>query len=211
MDKIVVIGGGGHAKVVISILKKIAKYKLSGYVDNQDRGKILNVDYLGNDDILGELFNKSRVKYAVLGLGSIESSIKRREIYQKMANFDFEFPPIVSPEAIINEGVILGKGTVVMDGAVAQSGTIIGKFAIINTNSSVDHDCEIGDFVHIAPGVTLSRGVRIGSNSFVGAGTTIIQNRKIAENCMIGAGSVVVRDCLESGKYFGVPAKKIES
>ena len=208
MDKIVVIGGSGHAKVVISILKKLNDYEIIGYTDSENKGKILGVRYLGKDEILEKLFLNKNVNNAVIGIGQIKNAHSRKETIKKLLNIGFEFPVIISPDSVINEDSKICQGTVVMDGVIIQTSTNIGKFCIINTKSSLDHDCMIGDYIHIAPGVTISGGVEIGDNSLIGASATIIQYKKIGKNIIIGAGSVVVNDLIESGTYFGIPARK---
>lgn len=206
MDEIIVIGGGGHAKVVISILKKIGKYKIIGYADIKNQGPILGIEHIGTDEDI----NNYNVSMAAIGIGVLENFKIRYKIINNYIKKGFTFPSILSPDAIVNEEVSIGEGTVLMDGVVINSGTSIGNFSIINTRSSIDHDCKIGDFVHIAPGVTLSGGVQIGSNSLIGIGSTVIQYKTIAENCIIGAGTVITKDCLESGKYAGIPMKRID-
>ncbi len=205
-NKIVVVGGGGHAKVIISILIKLKKFKIIGYTDKVNTGNILGFNYLGNDDILGDLYNKKKLRNAAIGIGQLQNVHSRRIIVNRLIKIGFEIPPIISPKAIINKNVTIGDGTVIMDGVVINTGTEIQKYCIINTNSSVDHDCKIGDFVHIAPGVTICGGVQIGMNTIVGAGTSIIQNRIICENSIIGAGAVVINNCLKPGTYMGIPA-----
>ena len=208
MDKIIVIGGGGHAKVVISILKKLNKYEIIGYTDNKNNGEILGVHYLGNDDILRGLLKKD-VNKAVIGIGNINSCKNILEISNKLTKLGYSFPPIISPDSILNEGTSVGKGAAVMDGVVINTGTVIGDFSIINTNSSIDHDCSIGNFVHIAPGSVLCGRVEIGDNTFIGTGVTIIQNIHIEPHCMIGAGAVVNKDITHKGKYIGNPLRRI--
>jgi len=210
MVKIVVIGGGGHAKVVISILKKLNNYEIIGYTDIENKGEILGVEYLGSDKILEELFLNKNIKNVAIGIGQIKNVEFRKRTIKKLIKIGFEFPVIISPDSVINEDVKIGQGTVVMDGVIINSGSFIGDFSIINTKVSIDHDCKIGDFVHIAPGVTISGGVKIGSDTFIGAGATIIQYKKIGENIIIGAGSVVVNDLIESGTYIGSPARKVK-
>lgn len=208
MKKIIVIGGGGHAKVVISILKKLGNYKVAGYTDIDNKGNILGVQYLGNDETLEGLFLNKNIKNAAIGIGQIKNVESRKEAIENLTKIGFEFPVIISPNAVVNEDVKIGQGTVVMDGVIINSSSIIGDFSIINTKSSIDHDCKIGDYVHIAPGVTISGGVTIGRNSLIGTGATIIQYKGIGENIIIGAGSVVVNDLIESGTYAGIPARK---
>lgn len=209
MDSIVVVGGGGHAKVIISILKRLNNYRIYGYVDKVNRGKILDIPYIGDDNVLENLYKNENVRNAVIAIGQIKDYSLRHKVYNKVKTTGFSFPIIVSPNAIINESVSIEEGTVVMDGVVINSGTKVGKFSILNTNSAVDHDCEICDFVHIAPGVTLSGGVKVGNSSFIGAGATIIQYKSIGEKCIIGAGSVVTKDIKESGVYVGIPARPL--
>ncbi len=210
MDKIIVIGGGGHAKVIISILKKLRAYEILGYVEKDNKGAILGVPYIGDDHDLKKFIETKKVTQAVLGVGHIADYTRRVELYQQMTALGYAFPKIVSPHAIINEAVEIGDGTVVMDGVVVNSGAKIGKCCILNTRSVIDHDCEIGDFVHLAPGAVLSGGVNVGSYTFIGAHATVINYKKIAQKCIIGAGAVVMRDCLEPGTYVGVPARQVK-
>jgi sugar O-acyltransferase (sialic acid O-acetyltransferase NeuD family) len=209
MVKIVIIGGGGHAKVVISIVKKLNLYEIDGYVDKIDKGQLLGIEYLGGDDILPVLFNRDKTRYAAIGIGQLKDSSLRRKISQQLIEIGYKLPPIISPSAIINEDVEIGDGSVVMDGVIVNPGTIIGRFTILNTKSSIDHDCKIGDFVHIAPGVTLSGGVKVGNNCLIGVGASVIQYKTIVSDCTIGAGAVVTKDCLKAGYYLGVPAKEV--
>ena len=208
MDKIVVIGGGGHAKVLISVLKK-SGYEVTGYTDRQDRGSILGILHLGDDSILPELINKHSRCKAIVGVGKIDTSSVRILIQKDISMLGFDFPVIISPSAVVNESVVLGDGTVVFDGVVLNSGTEMGQACIINTSSTVEHDCRIGDNVHIAPGVTLSGGVTIGYNCMIGTGANVIQYVNICDSCMIGAGSTVVKDITIAGTYVGNPAKRI--
>jgi len=205
MSKIVIIGGGGHSKVIISILKRINNYEPIGYTDRVDNGNILGIPYLGKDDRLKSLI-KEGIQHAVLGIGQLRNYSMRFEISQYSQSLGFKFPPIIAPTAIINEDVYLDTGVVIMDGVIINPGTKIGTFSIINTKSSIDHDCHIGKFVHIAPGVTLSGSVVVKDFTLIGTGSSVIQNIIIEEKCIIGSGSAVVRNCTTGRTYIGVPA-----
>ena len=208
--KIVVIGGGGHAKSLISVIKKSGGFKIVGYVDVRDQGKILNVPWIGTDADLKSLKEKQRCSCVAIGVGSIDVSHKRQNIYDRMVNFGFELPTIIAPTAVINEDVAIGLGTVVFDGAIVNSGSRIGRGCILNTGCVIDHDCDIGDFVHIAPGVILSGGVKIGDHCLLGTGCKVIQYKTISRDCLVGAGAVVVKDLSSPGTYVGIPACLME-
>ena len=209
MVEIVVLGGSGHAKVLISVLKK-ADYRVIGYVDPIDHGTVLEVPWLGEDEVLPDIRSRHPNCRAAIGIGKIDAGSGRRwELHAQLQSMGFIMPPIISPHAVVNEGVDLGAATVVFDGAVINSGTQIGQAGIINTNSTVEHDCRIGDNVHISPGATLTGGVLIGDHCMVGIGANIIQGISICDNCMIGAGATVVEDIKKPGTYIGSPARRI--
>jgi len=207
MENIIVIGGGGHAKVVISILKKNYQFNIIGYSDLEDYGPLLNINYIGNDDLVIENYADKSIN-VILGVGQIKSPELRKHLVEQYINAGFKFPAIISPQAIVNESVVVGNGTVVMDNVVINTGSIIGNYSILNTSSIIEHDCNIGDFVHIAPGVTLSGEVAICNNTFIGAGSTVANSVSISENCIIGAGSFVRKNISQSGLYVGNPIKK---
>lgn len=209
MENIVIIGGGGHAKVLISIIRKSNNYAIVGYTDNTDRGEILGQRYLGNDDVLEDLISREVCNLAAIGVGQVTVSETRLQIIEKIKNLGYRFPVIISSDAVVNEDVQFGDGTVVFDGAVINSGSRLGSYCIINTGAIVEHDCLIDDLVHIAPRAVLSGGVKVGMQSMVGCGAVVLQRKQIGQNCMIGAGAVVVRDCMVFGTYVGVPARKI--
>lgn len=208
MDRIVTIGGGGHAKVLISILQK-TDYRIVGYTDPQARDPILGIPCLGTDNCLPQIIKQYPLCKAAIGVGKLDTSTLRSTIQDNVEAHGFVVPPVVSPCAIVNNEVSLGAGTVVLDGAVVNSGVKTGKGCIINTNSTVEHDCQLGDNVHIAPGATLSGGVHLGHHCLIGTGANVIQAVHICDNCLIGAGSTVVRDVIVPGTYVGIPAKRI--
>jgi len=209
-SKIIIIGGGGHAKVLISILKKLKLFDILGYTDIEDKGNILGIKYLGTDAVLEKIIIEYPTCSAAIGVGKINLNNKRQSIKQKLLDLKFSLPTIISPTATINEDTSIGDGTVIFDHCVINSGTKIGKMAIINTGSIIEHDCLLNDDVFIGPNSTVCGGVIINKNSFIGAGSTIIPNIGISENCLIGAGSVIVNHLNKSGTYTGIPAKLIK-
>jgi sugar O-acyltransferase (sialic acid O-acetyltransferase NeuD family) len=210
MERIVVLGGGGHAKVLISILKKLRTYRMIGYTDLRENGQILGIPHLGGDDILSDLKGKGRRLSAAIGIGNTSLSRKRMSLKKYLEDLDVLLPSIISPDSVVNEDTRIGRATVVFDGAVVNSGARIGDCCIVNTNSTVEHDCVISDNGHIAPGASLSGGVIIGENTLIGTGATIIQNVHICGDCVIGAGAVVLKDIDVPGTYIGVPAVRLD-
>lgn len=208
-NKIIIIGGGGHSKVVIDHVKRLGVYEILGYTDLIDKGLLLGVKYLGTDEVLSKIINTHKNCKAVIGIGNVILSDKRFKIYSMLKQLGFELPVIISKNAIINEKVKIDEGTVVFDGVTINACSSIGKCTIINTGVIIEHDCQLGDFVHIATGAVLSGGVKVKNNSMIGSGATIIHDKTIGENCLIGSGSVVTKNLLYAGIYVGIPAVKI--
>tara|TARA_Y100000741_G_C18219669_1_gene545288 strand:+ start:473 stop:1102 length:630 start_codon:yes stop_codon:yes gene_type:complete len=209
MEKIVVIGGGGHAKVIVSVLKNTKKYEIVGFTDKSPKQEILSIPYLGTDDILKDLFN-SGVNNACIGIGQLKSSKIRKNIYHDLKNIGYNLPNIVSDYALVSEKVSLGEGIVIMNGVILESGCKIGNGSIVNTNSSLNHDSEIGSFTHIAPGVTICGNVDIGDEVLIGSGAVIIQGLKIVSKVIVSAGSNVTKSLIEPGLYGKNPLIKIK-
>ncbi|MCH7826983.1 MAG: acetyltransferase [Bacteroidetes bacterium] len=210
MKKIIMIGGGGHAKVIIGILKKMKEFNILGYTDKNNNGEILGIGYLGTDENITNILSKYGELSAVFGIGKLVIDKKRKKIFDKLKISGIQFPSIIAPTAIINEEVEIGEGTVVMDGVVINPGVEIGKLSIVNTQASIDHDCWVGNDTHIAPGVTISGGVKIGNNCIIGVGSTIIQSISVCDNAFIGGASIVIKDINKKGLYVGNPLRKIK-
>ena len=210
MEEIIVIGGGGHARVVISILRKLNKYNIRGYTDPQNRGTLSGVRYLGTDNEIPELPAESKVRNAVIAVGQTGSGKLRHDIWSRLDSLQLSIPNIISPNAIINDDVAIGDGVVVMDGAIINPGTKLGVGVIANTHSTIEHDVSLADWVHIAPGATILGGVTVGRFSMIGAGATVIEGRNIPAETIIGAGATVVHDLIEPGIYIGTPARRLK-
>jgi len=209
--KVVLIGGGGHCKVVISILKKLDNFEIAGIIDNYKADSFINeIKIIGTDDDLKDIY-KSGIHNALITVGSTKDNAKRYRLFNMAKEIGYKFPVIISPEAIIDKSVKIDEGTVVMPGSIINIDSSIGKNCIINTSSIIEHDCKIGNHCHVAPGVHISGEANIGELSFLGIGATIIQGIKIGKNVTIGAGSVVIKDISDNVIAVGNPAKIIKS
>ncbi len=212
MHKLIILGAGGHAKVVIDCLLQLPNIDIIGILDaNTDLiGKeIMGVRVLGNDDLL-HAYSPYQVQL-VNGLGSIDIPKQRRAIYDKAHAAGFHFFSVIHPTACIAKDVKLGEGVQVMAGCVIQPGTVIAPNVLINTRATIDHDCHLHAHVHIAPGVILSGNVEVEEQTHIGAGAIVVQGIKIGRQCLIGAGAVVVRTVIAHHRMAGVPARALKT
>jgi sugar O-acyltransferase (sialic acid O-acetyltransferase NeuD family) len=205
---VVVLGGGGHAKVLISVVRKLP-WTIVGYVDPRDVGPVLGVPHAVGDDALPGLLARHPGCAAALGIGKVDATARRAGIQAAAEALGYRFPTFVSPDAVVNDEVELGAGTAVFDGAVVNAGVVAGPGCVVNTNATVEHDCRLGTNVHVGPGATVTGGVTLGDHTFIGAGAVVVHGVRIAEGCLVGAGAVVTGDLAEPGTYVGAPARRI--
>lgn len=205
--KVVIIGAGGHAKVIADIIEKSGDEIVGFLDDNKKMGTTIIKEY----KVLGDFNNRFPLAIAnsdyefIIAIGDNK---KREEISHSP---NLKFYTAIHPSAQIGLDVEIKEGTVIMGNACINSSAKIGKHCIINTGAIIEHDNIIEDFVHISPNVALGGTVKIGKNTHVGIGSIIKNNITICENCKIGAGAVVVKDIKEEGTYVGVPAKGIKN
>lgn len=205
----VVIGSGGHARVLADIIQKL-NGKISCVVSltpPDDVEIFSNVKHLTDTEFLN--LSKGPGVQLINGIGHIPYSNIREEIYDKYSALGYNFETIVSPDAIVSPNSRLSSGVQVLPGTILQYGVQVGQNTILNTGAIVEHDSVIGANCHIAPGSVICGGVRIGHSTFVGAGAVIIQGVKIGDRCIIGAGAVVTKD-IDSGSVCYPPRLHIE-
>ena len=193
-----VYGAGGHAKVIISILKA-GGHKIEVIFDDD----ILKNYLLEIPVTSGYQPDFFRDEKLIIAVG--DNFIRRRLATQIQHNFG----KIIHLSAVLDGTAQMGVGSCMMQNSVVQADSVIGKHVIINTSSSVDHDCHIEDFVHIAPGVVLGGNVTVSENTLIGIGSTVIPGLSIGKNCLISAGSVVTKNIADGMIVRGNPARII--
>ncbi len=197
---ILILGAGGHGKVV-SEIARLNEYSEIAFLDDNP-GRLVCGKYpvLGKFDILKEIENRFTHIFIAVGNTNIRERLLRLVDNNRLTT-------LIHPKAIVSNETVIGKGSVVMAGSVINPGVHIGDGCIINTCASVDHDSYIGDIVHISVGVHISGTVNIGEKTWLGIGALVSNNVNICGNCMIGAGAVVIKDIDIPGTYIGIPAK----
>ena len=199
MNQVLILGAGGHAKVVADLVE-LAGYAVAGFLDDHPAGP----DVFGKP-VLGPIADCLRYPEHAFVIG-IGSNRVRREL---AARYPLRWITAVHPKAVVARDAVLGPGTVVMANAVVNPGAAVGAHAIVNTGAIVEHDNVVGDFVHLSPGCALGGTVTVGAGTHGGIGACVRNNVCIAPDCVVGAGAVVVTDLKQTGTYVGCPAKRL--
>ena len=189
MQKIILIGDGGHSKVIEDCILSNGDVVLAKLDDKYDTRFMEGSVVKGPISILPDLFAMD-VKICV----AIGQNDVRKRIVDLLDIPSEIYATIVHRSAIIGSNVELGFGTVVMPGVVVNAGAKIGEHVIVNSNSTVEHDCVVEDFVHISSGAVMTGGSFIGVGALLGASATVTVGKKVGAWAVVGAGSVVTED-----------------
>lgn len=205
MKKIVLLGNGGHSKVIQAMIHRTNGYVLVGILDESIE------KYYEDDNIFYDnTDNLASYKNNYLLVIAIGDNYIRDSIIKDNNLADDNFTSIIDANAIIPPDVTIGTGTVIMPGVVINPGSTIGKHSIVNTRAVVEHDNTLGDFVHISPNATLAGTVTVKDFVHVGSGATVIPNKTVHQHSVIGAGAVVTEDIDENSVAVGVPAEIVK-
>jgi len=205
------LGAGGHAKVVLEILRMNSCFELVGLLDSKSELKgqsVLGVPVLGDDSCLSDLLNRG-IKHFFIGVGSIGEVSLRLRLYNLAMAHDMQPVSALHPQAVISPSATIGPGATVMATAVINACAALGANVIINTGAIVEHDCVLADHVHVATGARLASAVRVGRGAHIGAGATIRQGITIGEGAIVGIGTAVVKDVKPHTIVVGVPARPL--
>jgi UDP-perosamine 4-acetyltransferase len=209
MMPVVGFGAGGHAKVVIEILRSRGDHEIVGLLDTRRElwgTTVLGVEVIGDDSLMVELKQRG-IEHAFVGVGTVGDTRPRQQLYEKVAGFGFEIVAAIHANAIVSPTAKIGVGPTIMAGAIVNASALIGDNVIVNTGAIVEHDCEIGDHTHIATGARLAGGVSVGPGSHIGIGAVVRERIRIGNGVIVGAGSVVIRDVQDGETVIGVPAR----
>lgn len=209
-EKIVIIGAGGHARVVAECIDETL-YEIVGFLDKDDAhlGQIIDgIPIIGND-VNPCYWKEKGIKGCVNGIGHVGDCRVRNAAYEKFKNAGFHMVTAIHKKSIVSRNASLNEGVVIMPGAVINAGACIMQDVIINSNAVVEHDVIIGEGTHVAPGSIISGGTMIGKNVLVGAGSSIIQSVIVGDNTIIGAGTVVNNNVPENVVVVGNPFRVV--
>ena len=204
MSKLLILGAGGHGKVVADAAKSMAAWNEIAFLDDEfgNLNKCLDYRVVAKLDDFNDFI--SDYDDFIVAIGNNQ---RRIHYLERLLSSKFNVPVVIHPSSIVSSSSRIQPGTVVVAGSIINPDVDIGYGCIINTGTTIDHDCVIDDGVHLSPGVNLGGNVKVGKNTWIGIGATVKNNVEIGSDVIIGAGSVVLDNIVDSSKAVGVPAR----
>lgn len=202
MTNVVLIGAGGHSKVIQDIVNARDDLTLHAILDQSIEQKEIvdGVIYAHTDTI--ESFVDD-CKFCI----AIGNNKVRQKLIEEFNIPIEEYITLIHTAAVISPSATIGGGTVVMPHAVINADTVIGNHSIVNSGAVIEHDNRLGDFAHVSPNATLAGTVTVGEGTHVGSAATVIPGKKIGGWSIVGAGAVVASDVGDEITVVGVPAE----
>jgi UDP-perosamine 4-acetyltransferase len=206
--KTVLVGSGGHAKVIIDILRHNPEVELAGCTSSDPECReVMGLPVLGTDAVLPSLL-QAGVTQAFVAIGDNRARVR---VAREVAGLGFFIINAIHPCTTIAPSVKLGKGIAVMAGVVINPDTMVADYAVVNTGATVDHDGSLGEGCHLAPGTHLAGNVSIGAGAFLGVGCSAIPEVSVGDWSVVGAGAAIVADIPAKVLALGVPARVIKN
>ncbi len=208
--KIVIVGAGGHGRVVLDIFRDNHQFDIAGFLDSNED---LHHCFVDDKEVLGDIslipkFRQMGIGGAIIAIGDNQIRCVYAEAFEKA---NIQLISAIHPSANIAHSAQIGHNVVIASGANICTQVIVEDSAILNTGCIVDHESHIARGVHICPGVRLAGHVTVKEHAFVGIGATVIHGVTIGEAAVVGAGAVVLKDVEPRTTVVGVPARVTKS
>jgi sugar O-acyltransferase (sialic acid O-acetyltransferase NeuD family) len=205
----IIVGAGGHGRVVLDILRAAGQHEVAGFVDATPAlagQKVEGLPVFGPANVLPKV-RQQKIQGAVVAIGDCRV---RQKYAQVLKENRFQLVNAIHPRGSVAPSATLGENVVIAANACVCAHAVVGNSVILNTSCVVDHECEIGDGVHVCPGAILGGRVRVGAEAWIGLGSNIIQCITIGRSAIVGAGATVIRDVPDRATVVGVPARVIK-
>ena len=210
-EKILLVGCGRHARMIIDNIEEIGDIEILGIVSDsrEDIGKDLyGHPIIGTNEDIDDIFvrHKDLTGY-FLGIGQLsDGNMRVRESMAKKLDEKYRAINIIHPLAIVSKHAKIGYGNIFEAYTKVANGAVVGNHCIVNSFSAINHDQIIGNNVLIAGNVSMA-GKGVGDNTIIADGASVGYLKSVGKNCIVGDGAVITKDLPDGSIAVGNPAR----
>lgn len=208
-QNLILIGGGGHCKSVIDVIRSAGIFEIRGILDAAEKKgtTVSGCEIIGTD---GNIESLHREGYSFhITIGQIRNATVRRRIFDSLVQIGASLPAIVSDKAYVSAEAQIGAGTIIMHQALVNAGASVGSNSIINNKALVEHDAVVGNHCHISTAAIMNGDCRVGDECFLGSNAVLLHGVCLGSKSVVGAGSVVTGSAEGGHVWVGNPAKQL--
>lgn len=204
MEKIIVIGAGGHAAEIgdyFSYAHKVVNgfpYSIIGYIDDAPETYsryAFTAPYLGG---IKHHQVQQDVKY-IMGIANLNY---RRPIIERFMQEGAAFATFIHPTATVSPSATIGSGVVIALHVNIGPNVVIGNHTIINSRCSIGHDTQIGDYNFLTPNVCFSGFTKVGNENMFGINSATIPGIEVGSRNKIMAGMTLDKNVGDDETVF---------
>lgn len=200
-----IIGAGGHARVLIELFRAMGDFDLVGVVAHTAPKDPLGLPLLGDESRLKRL-RAEGVDHAFVAVGDNDARARLGDWLERLG---YALPEAIHPSAFVAPSARVAPGAVVMARAILGTDAVLAPLAILNTGAIADHDVVLGAASHAGPGSVMAGHASLGARALLGAGAAVRPGIAIGEGAVVGAGSAVVENVPDAATVGGVPARPL--
>lgn len=210
VTSLILVGGGGHCRSVIEVLRTANGFKIAGILDRVERKgqTVSGWPIIGTDELIRDLVQRNMLEFLVTA-GQLGPPDLRLKLFEAIGSAGGVLATLVASTAHVADDTQIGPGTWIGHGATVNCGVRIGQNTIVNTGAIIEHDVQIGAHCHVSTGAIINGGSDIGARTMIGSRAVVLQSVSIGSDCVIGAGAVVLHDVPNGQTVVGVPAKPL--
>jgi len=205
--KLVIYGTGGLGREVHDIAETMRAWDIVGWLDDGPysvTSSLRGLPILGG----GEWLARQEPLAVAVGIGAPQV---RQKIFAKVRAAGHQIATIISPHAVVGQGVEIGEGVILMQNSVITTDAVVGEGAILNAGCVAAHDSRLGAFATMAPLSGLMGFSVIEEGVNLGAGAIVMPSVTVGEWSIVGAGAVLKEDVPPNVTVVGVPGRIVKT
>ena len=181
MEKLLIVGSGGHGRCCLDIAKKRNCFQKIDFLDDKQVGTIIN-----SSKVIGKVEDMSIFypDYSRIFI-AVGNNQLRKELMERAVVIGYEIETLISESAFVSNYAKIESGSVVFPNATVEANGVVSKGCIVASNSIINHDAYIEDYVLINTGSIIRPEARIGSLTSIGCQCMIAFGKEVKENSII--------------------------